>query len=343
MNIVVLCGGLSTERAVSLTTGAKVQNALIEKLHHAIAADLLMGYELNGSVASEFEGATKPVKIEAISETVPDLEKVKVSRKEGTGLFGKNILELCRFADVVFMALHGGDGENGRLQAAFDLMDIRYTGSGYLGSAIAMHKGLTKQAFIRDGILTPKGERLKKGDSLREMKLPLVIKPCSGGSSIGVFIVNTEEELKKGMEEAFKYEDELVIEEYVKGREFSCGVLGGEALPPIEIIPKEGWYDYKNKYQPGLTTEICPAQIDKEAEEKMRAAAVAAFKSLRLGGYARMDFILTDSGEPYCLEANTLPGMTPTSLIPQEAAAAGIEYGDLCEKIIDLALKEKIR
>lgn len=345
MNIVVLCGGISPERNVSLTTGAKVQNALVERGHHAITADLFLGAELNGTVEETFAKATVPVPVYKITEDVPDLEAVKASRKgDIKGIFGKNIIELCQYADVVFMALHGADGENGRLQAAFDLLGVKYTGSGYLGSAMAMNKGITKQMFLKDGVVAPRGTRLKKNDGVVGvfgMKLPVVIKPCSGGSSIGVFIANTEEEYQNGVEEAFKFEDEIIIEEYIEGREFSCGVLGGKPLPPIEIIPKEGWYDYKNKYQPGLTLEICPADITKEIEEKMGKAAVAAFNSLQLSGYARMDFILDKSGEVYCLEANTLPGMTPTSLIPQEAAAAGISYGELCEKIIELSLAKE--
>lgn len=342
MNIVVLCGGLSPERNVSLTTGAKVQNALVELGHHAIAADLFLGVELNCSVAEAFEKATCAAPINKISENVPDLEAVKASRGgDIKGIFGKNIIDLCQYADVVFMALHGADGENGRLQAAFDLLGVKYTGSGYLGSAMAMNKGITKQMFLKDGVLTPKGARLKKGESYSSSEefgaLPLVIKPCSGGSSIGVSIVREEAEFEKAVADAFVYEDELIIEEYISGREFSCGVLGDMYLPPIEIIPKEGWYDYKNKYQPGLTDEICPADIPKDIEEKMGKCAVAAFNSLQLRGYARMDFILTPDDKCYCLEANTLPGMTPTSLIPREAAAAGISYGELCEKIISLA------
>ncbi len=346
LNIVVLCGGLSPERNVSLTTGAKVQNALVERGHHAIMADLFMGLELDRGPAEAFAAATEPAVVAAIDEAVPDLEAVKRSRKGGMGIFGDNIIELCRYADVVFMALHGGDGENGRIQAAFDLLGIRYTGSGYLGSAIAMNKGMTKQAFLADGILTPKGLHLKKGCDVagicdaEGLGLPLVVKTCSGGSSIGVYIVNTREEFDSTVRQAFEYEDEIIIEEYIKGRELTCAILGGQPLPPIEIIPKEGWYDYKNKYQPGMTEEICPADISPEAEANIRSATVAAFKSLKLDGYARMDYILTEDGRPYCLEANTLPGMTPVSLIPQAAAAAGIDYGELCERIISLALNK---
>lgn len=346
MNIVVLCGGLSPERNVSLTTGAKVQNALVERGHHALMADLFMGVQLEGSVEEAFAAATEPAAIAKISETVPDLEAVKRSRKEGTGIFGENIIPLCRYADVVFMALHGGDGENGRIQAAFDLLGIRYTGSGYLGSAVGMNKSLTKQAFLEDGVLTPRGLHLKKGCDAAGVcdaegfKLPLVVKTCSGGSSIGVYIANTAEEFQSAVDGAFKYEEDIIIEEYIKGREITCAILGGRPLPPIEIIPKEGWYDYKNKYQPGMIEEICPAPITPEEDAAVREATVKAFKSLKLEGYARMDFILADGCRPYCLEANTLPGMTPTSLIPQSAAAAGISYGELCEEIIALALKK---
>lgn len=346
MNIVVLCGGLSPERNVSLTTGAMVQGALVERGHHAVLADLFMGVELENGPEAAFAAATEPIPVAAIDEAVPDLEAVKRSREGGTGIFGKNIIELCCHADVVFMALHGGDGENGRIQAAFDLLGIRYTGSGYLGSAVAMHKGMTKQAFLSDGILTPKGLRLKKGFDAagicdaEGLSLPLVVKTCSGGSSIGVYIAKTEEEFANAVKGAFEYEEEIIIEEYIKGREITCGILGGKPLPPVEIIPKEGWYDYKNKYQPGMTVEICPAPLTAQEDAVVRQATADAFRSLHLEGYARMDFILTADGRPYCLEANTLPGMTPVSLIPQEAAAAGISYGELCEEIISLAFNK---
>jgi D-alanine-D-alanine ligase len=164
----------------------------------------------------------------------------------------------------------------------------------------------------------------------------LVVKPCCGGSSIGVYIVSDEDSFDRAMEDAFKFEDEILVEEYISGREFSVGVLGDTVLPAIEIIPKEGFYDYKNKYQADLTVEVCPAEITKEQADKMQSAAMDAFKTLGLGGYARMDFLLDENDNIYCLEANSLPGMTPTSLLPQEAAAVGISYNELCEKIIAL-------
>ena len=343
MNIVVLSGGLSTERNVSLTTGAKVQNALIENGHHAILADVFMGCKLSGSIEEEFINATKKVAIDKISEEVPDIEAIKKLRGTNPDMFfGENIIELCSYADIVFMALHGENGENGRLQAAFDLLGIKYTGSGYFGCAVSMNKNLTKQTFIASGVPTPVGKMIKKGTlaSFDEFNKKVVVKPCCGGSSIGVAIVENKDAFDEAMREAFNYEDEVVVEQFISGREFSVGVLGDIALPAIEIIPKSGFYDYKNKYQQDLTVEICPAQITDGQAEKMSKAALLAFKALGLDGYARMDFILDENDDIYCLEANALPGMTPTSLLPQEAAAIGIGYNELCEKIITLGINK---
>ena len=342
MNIVVLSGGLSTERSVSLTTGAKVQNALVANGHHAILADVFMGYMLSGSIEEEFKNATKPAELEKVSELVPDIEAIKKSRGTNPDVFfGENIIELCSYADVVFMALHGENGENGRLQAAFDLLGIKYTGSGYLGCAVSMHKNLTKQMFRAFGVPTPFGKMITKGEKASFSYFgcnKVVVKPCCGGSSIGVFIADNEDDFQNALNEAFKFEDEILIEEYISGREFSVGVLGDTPLPAIEIIPKEGFYDYKNKYQADLTIEVCPAEITKEQSLKMQKAALDAFKVLGLCGYARMDFLLDENDDIYCLEANSLPGMTPTSLLPQEAQAVGISYNELCEKIIELGL-----
>ena len=340
MNIVVLAGGLSTERNVSLTTGAKVQNALVQNGHHAILADVFMGCKLNGTIEEEFKKATTCAKIEKISEVVPDIEKIKKSRGANPEVFfGENIIELCSYADVVFMALHGENGENGRLQAAFDLLGIKYTGSGYLGCAVSMHKNLTKQLFKAFGVPTPTGRMIKKGEKVSFADFggkKLVVKTCCGGSSIGVYIVDNEKAFDEAIKGAFLLEDEVLVEDYIEGREFSVGVLGDTALPAIEIIPKEGFYDYKNKYQADATIEICPAEITKEQSDKMQSVAVHAFKTLGLHGYARMDFLMDKDDNVYCLEANSLPGMTPTSLLPQEAAAVGISYNELCEKIIEL-------
>ena len=344
MNIVVLAGGLSTERNVSLTTGAMVQNALVKRGHHAILADVFLGYPLSGSIEEEFKKATKASEVKKISELVPDIEKIKLQRGGASDeFFGENIIDLCRYADIVFMALHGENGENGRIQAAFDLLGIKYTGSGYLACAVSIHKNLTKQIFSSCGVRTPRGKMVKKGEAASFSQFEcdaLVIKPCSGGSSIGVYIVKNEEEFQKALKEAFLLEEEVLIEEYVSGREFSVGIIGSTALPAIEIIPLQGFYDYKNKYQEDLTKEICPADITEEEESLLGSEALKAFNALGLEGYARLDFILTKNKEAVCLEANSLPGMTPTSLLPQEAAAAGMSYGELCEEIIRLGIEK---
>ena len=341
MNIVVLAGGLSEERDVSLSSGTKIQNALIKNGHHAILADAFMGYPLSGTIEDAFKNA-KPSENAAVGITAPDIPALKKMRGGDENVyFGENIIELCRFADIVFMALHGENGENGRIQAAFDLLGIKYTGSSYLASACAMDKNITKQIFLSNGVTSPRGKAYKK-ENISEIRsfgeLPLVIKPCNNGSSIGISIARTEDELTKAVEDAFKYDDMILVEEYIKGREFSVSVLGNKALPSIEIIPKSGFYDYKNKYQSGCTTEICPAPVTEEEENNLRQAALKAFNALGLFAYARMDFIMTEDKKVYCLEANTLPGMTPTSLMPQEAAAIGIDYGGLCEKIIEISL-----
>jgi D-alanine-D-alanine ligase len=246
-------------------------------------------------------------------------------------------------ADIVFMALHGENGENGKLQAAFDLYGIKYTGSDYLSSAIAMNKDLAKQIMEAAGIPTPKGiamTRETREDDVTKLPLglPCVVKPCCGGSSIGVTIVNTAAEFQAALDEAFRWENELVIEEYVKGREFSVGVIEGKALPVIEIAPIQGFYDYKNKYKAGSAVETCPADLPEEISAQMRAYAEDVARAIGLTTYSRSDFLLDEKNRMYCLEANTLPGMTPTSLLPQEAAAVGMDFNELCEKIIAISL-----
>ena len=240
------------------------------------------------------------------------------------------------------MALHGADGENGSVQKVFDEHGIRYTGSGPEGCRLSMDKHAAKEVFGQEGILTPASWMLRRGEifSLDELPLPAVAKPNSGGSSIGISIATTRAELKRAIEFAFQQEDSILVEEFIKGRELSCGVLDGKALPVIEIIPKEGFYDYKNKYQAGAALEVTPAPISPAATEKVQRLAERVFRALHLSVYARMDFLLTEEEEAYCLEANTLPGMTPTSLLPQEAAVLGIDYIHLCEKIIDLSLEK---
>ena len=345
MKIVVLAGGLSTERDVSFKTGEMVTKALRENGHQVILLDVFMGYsDKEEDLTGIFDRAEAvSVKVAAIPETAPDLEKVKAQRKDQSdNFFGPNVIELCRMADIVFMALHG---ENGKIQAAFDLFGIRYTGTGYLGSALAMNKGMAKQLFLENGIPTPRGTSLKRGEDAAKIEtcgihFPCVVKPCSGGSSIGVSIVHDKAEYEQALKEAFRWENELVIEEYVKGREFSVGVIDFQALPIIEIAPVEGFYDYKNKYKAGSTVETCPAELSEQITKEMQGYAEKVAEVLGLNTYSRTDFLLDAEDHIFCLEANTLPGMTPTSLLPQEAKVTGVDFNQLCEKLIESSMRK---
>lgn len=348
MNIVVLAGGLSTERDVSFVTGNMVTQALRKNGHKVILMDVFMGYsDKPEDLTGIFECSEEvSVTVSAIPATAPDLAAVKKSRKDQSDcFFGPNVIDLCRMADITFMALHGENGENGKIQAAFDLFGIKYTGTGYLSSALAMDKGLSKRLFQANQIPTPEGISMKKEnrqDDFRQtgLTLPCVVKPCCGGSSIGVSIVRTEAEYRRALEEAFRWETEVIIEDYIEGREFSVGVIDFKALPVIEIAPVEGFYDYKNKYAAGSAVETCPAELPGYVSKEMQQYAEEVAQVLGLDTYSRMDFLLDQKGNIFCLEANTLPGMTPTSLLPQEAQAVGMNFEELCQKLIEISLKK---
>lgn len=351
MKIVVLAGGLSEERDVSLASGAGICRVLRERGHRTILLDVFLGLP---NVPSDLEevfdlpGANLEI-AEGIKSTEPDIEAVKALREDKSDcFFGPNVIEICRLADISFLGLHGGYGEDGRLQAAFDLLGIKYTGPDSLGNVLAMDKSVTKQIFNMNHIPTPEGTWLykkSKDKPLSEfgLSLPVVVKPCSGGSSIGVYICHTEEEYRTAVEESFRYDDCLIIETYIKGREFACGIVDGKALPVIEIIPKSGFFDYANKYQDGFTEEVCPADIPDEIAQQMMKATEHAYRALKLNVYSRADFLLDSDNNIYCLEVNTLPGMTAASLLPKEAAASGIDFGSLCELIIEKSLDARYR
>lgn len=342
MNIIVLCGGLSMERDVSIKSGAMIAAALRENGHRAVLVDAFFGYQGEYSDPKEIFEREADDSMAEIGEEVPDLEAVKAQRKQdNNSRIGDNLMEVCRAADIVFFALHGGDGEDGRLQAAFDIAGVRYTGSGYLGSAIAMNKAAAKDMFARNGILTPEGKVINVKDEDKSYPcLPCVVKPKSSGSSVGTSIARTEEEYEAALRFGFKYEDDVLVERYIKGREVDVGVLCGKALPPIEICPKSGFFDYKNKYQSGMTDEICPVDFPEKTVRELMDIAVRVYNALYLEVYARMDFMVEESsGRIYCLEANTLPGMTPASLLPKEAREAGISYNELCETIVKESMK----
>ena len=342
MKIVVLAGGTSTEREISIVSGTGICKALREKGHRAILADIFCGLAPDAGeehFPEEYDVDAAAAFISSFNDKVPEMARTRRS------FFGPGILPVCEEADIVFLGLHGANGEDGRVQAAFDLMGIRYTGTGYLSSAMAMDKGITKQMFRMNGVPTPKGITMMKDGIVRDITVlglpfPVVVKTCCGGSSVGVYIVHDQKEYEEALDSAFGYEDEIVVEEYIEGREFSVAVVDGKAYPVIEIRPLVGFYDYKNKYQPGSTIETCPAEIPQELTKKMQETAEAGARALALEAYCRLDFIMQDNGEIFCLEANTLPGMTPTSLIPQEAAVLGIDYPSLCEELLRVSLKK---
>ena len=336
MKIVVLCGGTSTERDVSITTSENVAGALRENGHQVILEDVFLGSEEKPS----FEELQD---IQAAADEYRGFSGlITAEMKKERSFFGPFVLDLCSEADIVFIGLHGEDGEDGRVQAAFDLLNIKYTGSGHLSSAVAMSKDCTKE-ILSSHLRMPKGIVLKKNEPFKEkIPAPCVVKPSNGGSSVGVYIVTDDADYEQAVLDAFKYDDVLVAEEFIEGRELTQGVLGGKALPPIEIIPPEGGtFDYNNKYN-GKTQEICPADIDEAVLREMSEYSVLAGKVLGLEVYYRLDYMLDKSGRLYALEVNSLPGMTSESLVPREAKAAGMSYNELCEKITELSLEKYV-
>ncbi|MCR5688132.1 MAG: D-alanine--D-alanine ligase [Lachnospiraceae bacterium] len=341
MRIVVLAGGLSTERDVSLVSGRDIYTALLKNGHKVVLLDVFLGTDVKSEDAfdADIDWAGE---ITSVSGEEPDLDKIRALRSDGGKVFfGPNVISICQASDIVFMALHGDCGENGKIQAAFDLLGIKYTGTGSFSSALAMDKAISKALFKMYGVPTPESVMLRSEDDEYMPEFPCVVKICSGGSSIGVYVVHNENEYRSAVKDAFRYESRVIVEQYIKGREFTCCVIEGQALPIVEIAPKSGFYDYRNKYQAGSTVETCPADVDADTTAKIQAEAVKAYDALGISTYARMDFLMNESGDIFCLEANTLPGMTPTSLIPQEAAAIGKSYEELCEWIIDISLKKQ--
>ena len=351
MKIVVLGGGISTERHVALVTGTSVCKALRERGHKAIFVDMFLGLEnYHGKLEDAFDAPDGFCGKVAIETTAPDLDAVRASREDKSpSRLGKDVLAICALADCVFLGLHGADGEDGKIQAALDLLGVPYTGSDYLGSAMAMDKAVAKRIMDSNGIRTPAWRELRytEADIPRlcgELPVPCAIKVVNGGSSIGVQLPDTREELSSALRDVLRYGDRVVVEEKIYGREMTVPVLGERALCPIEIVPPDGSsFDYVAKYQSGsaAAAEICPAPIGEKETKLLQETALKFHRALGLSVYSRTDFILDGEGRAWCLEVNTLPGMTPASLIPKAAAVAGMDYGELCEEIIKLSLRER--
>ena len=343
MKIVVLAAGTSPERDVSIVSGTGVCEALQSLGHQAVLVDAFFGLpELpDNFFAIPFDTEAAAARMRADSAILEE------ARKERRAFFGPGVLELCREADFVFLTLHGANGEDGRVQAALDLMGIPYSGTDYISSANAMDKTMTKRLFLSAGVPTPQGTTVYKGETsaqeiLQTFALPLIVKPECGGSSIGVTICHTPEELQKGLDVSFSFEDAAIIEEYIEGRELTAAIIGERCYPVVEIAPKEGFYDYTNKYEPGKTIELCPAPIPEEKAREIEEICWKAKTALGIRAYARYDFVMRNSdGAVFCLEANTLPGMTPTSLVPLEASTLGMSYAELCQEMIDVSLAKE--
>ena len=341
MKIVVLAGGLSTERHVALTTGTGVCRALRERGHKAILVDMFLGLEsYEGRLEDIFDAPDGLCPDSHVESEAPDLEAVRRSRRDQSpSMLGKDVLTVCRMADVVFLALHGSCGEDGRIQATLDLLGVPYTGSGYLGSGMAMDKAIAKQVMERCGVRTAPWRDVYYTETdiprlVEELEVPCAVKIINGGSSIGVELPDTKEQLEKALRDLLAYGNHVVVERKISGREIQIAVLGDRYLPAVEVIPQGEFFDYICKYQKGGAVEKCPAPITDSEWQQIGGMALALHRALGLSVYSRSDFILDADGKAWCLEINTLPGMTPTSMVPMEAKQVGLSYAELCEKIV---------
>ena len=351
MKIVVLGGGISTERHVALVTGTSVCKALRALGHKAIFVDMYMGLEdYDGDLEAAFDAPDGFIGHVAIEKEAPDLEAVKASRKlQSPSRLGKNVLEICQKADCVFLGLHGADGEDGKIQATLDLLGVPYTGSAPLPSAMAMDKAVAKRIMESAGVRTPAWRELSYTEEdiprlVEELPIPCAVKVVNGGSSIGVALPETREELESALHDLARFHSRVIVEEKIYGRELTQPILDEKYLSAIEIVPPEGTsFDYVAKYQSGAegAQELCPAAITPEEQKQIGEAALRFHEALGLSVYSRSDFILDKEGRAWCLEVNTLPGMTPNSLIPKAARVAGISYEQLCEQIVLLSLEER--
>ncbi len=333
MKIIVLMGGDSTEREVSLVTGDQISQALAKNGHEVIKID--------PSASRDGQTALNNTDRHWIGIDYPDFELLPAHQGS---LYLKNILITKRLKpDVVFNALHGGKGENGIVQGMLDAADILYTGSNRLASTLAMEKDISKQYFQRANIPAPKGTVLNRPGAsrknIKQLRLPLVIKPNDQGSTIGLHIIQTEDQIESALTDAFRYSGKVIVEEYIAGREITVGILKTRALPVLEIIPQHSLYDYECKYSDGMSAYRVPAEIEDGLTKSIQALALKAHRILGCSGYSRVDFRLNNENQPFILEVNTLPGMTGTSLVPKAAQAAGINFNALVETIVEEAIK----
>jgi D-alanine-D-alanine ligase len=331
LQVTVLTGGTSAERDVALASAVQVIAALRRGGHQVAVVDTARGF-----IPERDEPSLLPGNV----GTVPPSPDELASLEQGFLLSGLRDLAVVRDAQVLFLALHGGRGEDGTIQTILNVLGVPYTGSGPLGSGLAMDKDVSKRLFRASGV--PTADWLMAPASMEEVGdvigWPAVVKPSKQGSTVGLTVVRASADYAAAVELAARYDDEVMIEAFVPGRELTFGILDGEALPTGEIIPRHEIFDYECKYTPGMSEEIFPASLPADVARECARLAVQAHQSLKLGGYSRVDFRLDPKGELYCLEANTLPGMTATSLLPQAARAAGISFENLCDRICRSAM-----
>ena len=334
MKICVLTGGSSSERDVAFASAGQIVAALRGRGHIVTVADTATGV-LDGVAESR-------LLLPLVRTAPPDLDAIaSLMAAERDVLFGGLLNEpAIRHADVVCLGLHGGRGEDGTIQNLLELAGVRYTGSGPVGSALALDKDLAKKLFLLSEVLTAAWLMAPVTAEAVDLDLdwPVVVKPAREGSTVGLSVVRDAAGLAAAITEAARYDAAVMIEAFVPGRELTVGILGERALAVGEIIPRHELFDYECKYTPGMSEEIFPAGIPEMIAREAQEMALRAHQALNLRGYSRVDFRMTDEGELFCLEVNTLPGMTATSLMPQSAAAAGMDFPVLCETICELAL-----
>lgn len=340
MRVAVLMGGASPERDVSLASGDGIAKALEKRGYDVIRVDPVFGLEgwLQGGRVPQARLTAEPPSL----DDLPENAELRIA---------DTLLALRREpVDVAFIALHGGTGEDGHVQAVLDMAGLPYTGSGALASAVAMDKATAKRLFRHEGVITPEWVLLKHRDKpadatlvgaiIDRFELPVVVKPNNQGSTVGFSLVEKKEQLGAALEKAWQFDDALV-EPFIPGREVTVAILDGRALPVVEIIPEHGVYDYECKYTKGKSRYVAPAELPVEVAAWLQGQAEKAFRALGCRDYARVDFRLRDDNTPFCLEVNTAPGMTELSLVPKAARAAGIEFDELCDRIVQLALSRK--
>jgi D-alanine-D-alanine ligase len=333
MRIAVLFGGTSEERDVSIASAAQIIPALRTLGHEVHAVDTATGRLPPAEEQRLLAGRVAP--------TPPTSTAIEQVRARAVGLSPTQFD--IRTTDVVFLALHGGAGEDGRLQALLDLAGMPYTGSNHIASAAAMDKDLAKRLFrsagvpTADWLMTP----VAAADVARVLRWPVVVKPSKQGSTVGLSVVRTAEALEAAIATARAFDDEVMVEKFIAGREFTVGILDHQALPVGEIFPPGEVFDYQSKYQPGGARELFPAQLPQSETTQLQEYALRAHRALKLGAYSRVDFRRDAAGRFWCLEANSLPGMTATSLLPQAARAAGIDFPMLLERICKGAIKPR--